>query len=82
MEPTLRNSLLTALTALVFGFLGAAAWSYFGLADNRTRTYLVENPSILQEVAEALAAEEARERLASREHIDIHRWSADAAVCA
>jgi len=65
MEPNLRNTLLTALLALVFGFLGAATWSYSGLADNRTRSYLVDNPSILQEVAEALAAEQARERLAS-----------------
>lgn len=61
----LRQTLLTALMALVFGFLGAALWSYTGLADNRTRTYLVENPSVLQDVAEALAAENTRERLAS-----------------
>ncbi len=64
MEPNLKNSLLTALLALSFGFLGAAAWSYTGLADNRTRAYLMENPSILQDVAEALAMEQARERLA------------------
>ena len=61
----LRNTLLTALLALVFGFLGAAAWSYTGLADNRTRAYLLDNPSILQEVAEALQAEQARERLSA-----------------
>ncbi|UAB78415.1 DsbA family protein [Erythrobacter sp. SCSIO 43205] len=61
----LKQSLLTALLALTFGFLGAAIWSYAGLADNRTRSYLIENPSILQDVAEALAAEDARERLAS-----------------
>lgn len=60
-----RHSLLTALLALTFGFLGAALWSYTGLADNRTRAYLMDNPSILQDVAEALAAEDARERLAS-----------------
>lgn len=65
MESNLKNSLLTALLALSFGFLGAAAWSYTGLADNRTRAYLMENPSILQDVAEALAAEQARDRLAS-----------------
>ncbi len=65
MENSFKNSLLTAFTALIFGFLGAAAWSYAGLADNRTRTYLLENPSILQDVAEALAAEQSRERLAS-----------------
>ncbi len=61
----LRNTLLTALLALVFGFLGAATWSYAGLADNRTRAYLLDNPSILQEVAEALAVEQSRERLSS-----------------
>ena len=62
---SLKQSLLTALLALTFGFLGAAIWSYAGLADNRTRAYLIENPSVLQDVAEALAAEDARERLAS-----------------
>lgn len=60
-----RQALLTALLALTFGFLGAALWSFTGLADNRTRAYLIDNPSILQDVAEALAAEDARERLAS-----------------
>lgn len=64
MEPTLKNSALTALLALAFGFLGAAAWSYAGLADNRTRSYLIENPSILQDVAMALQEEQARARLA------------------
>lgn len=67
MEPSFGKTLLTALIALVFGFLGAAAWSYSGLADNRTRAYLIENPSILQDVAEALSNEQARERLASVE---------------
>ncbi len=65
MEPSLRNTLLTALLALVFGFLGAATWSYSGLADNRTRAFLLERPEILQEVAEALAQQESSERLAS-----------------
>ena len=65
MEPRLRNTLFTAAIALVFGFLGAAAWSYAGLADNRTRDYLIENPTVLRDVAEALEKEQARERLAS-----------------
>lgn len=60
----MKNTLFTALVALVFGFLGAAAWSYAGLADNRTRAYLLDNPSILRDVAQALEAELARERLA------------------
>ncbi|WP_108789684.1 DsbA family protein [Erythrobacter sp. Alg231-14] len=65
MEPALRNTLLTALLALVFGFLGAATWSYSGLADNRTRAFLLEKPEILKEVAEALARQESQERLSS-----------------
>lgn len=60
----MKNSALTALLALVFGFLGAAAWSYAGLADNRTRSYLIENPTVLQDVAVALQDEQARARLA------------------
>ncbi|TRD11292.1 DsbA family protein [Erythrobacter insulae] len=63
MENSLRNSLLTALLALVFGFLGAAAWSYSGLADNRTRTYLLDNPAILEDMAMALQDEQARDRI-------------------
>jgi len=63
MSDSFRNSLLTALTALIFGFLGAAIWSYAGLADNRTREYLLANPSMLQEMAEAYQAEQSRERL-------------------
>ena len=64
MDSSFRTSLLTALLALVFGFLGAAAWSYSGLADNRTRAYLLDNPKILEELAIALQDEQARERLA------------------
>ncbi len=59
----MRTSLLTALLALVFGFLGAAAWSYSGLADNRTRSYLLDNPTILEEMAMELQNAQARERL-------------------
>ena len=61
----MKQTLLTALLALSFGFLGAGTWSYTGLADNRTRAYLLERPEILQEVAEALAQKESEERLAS-----------------
>ncbi|MEE4153180.1 MAG: DsbA family protein [Erythrobacter sp.] len=61
---SLRGALLTALLALVFGFLGAAIWSFSGLADNRTRAFLLENPEVLPEMAEALQAREASERLA------------------
>ncbi len=60
----LRHTLLTALTALVFGFLGAAIWSYAGLADNRTRAFLLANPDMLPQMVEAYEAQEAEKRLA------------------
>ena len=61
---SLGSTLLTALLALVFGFLGAAAWSFSGLADNRTRSFLIDNPDVLTEMAEALQTREQSERLA------------------
>lgn len=64
MNSKFTNTLFTALMALVFGFLGAAAWSYAGLADNRTRGYLVENPEILEEMFTELQTREAQGRLA------------------
>ena len=60
----LRHTLLTALLALTFGFLGAAAWSYSGLADNRTRSFLLGNPDILPQMAQAYEEQEAAKRLA------------------
>ncbi len=63
-----RSVLLTALMALAFGFLGAAIWSFSGLGDNRadlrTRAYLLGNPEVLPEMAEALQARETSDRLA------------------
>lgn len=64
-QSSLRNTLLTALTALVFGFLGAAIWSYAGLADNRTRSFLLDNPDMLPQMVEAYEAQEAEKRLAA-----------------
>ncbi|MCM0000029.1 MAG: DsbA family protein [Erythrobacter sp.] len=61
---SLRNTLLTALLALTFGFLGAAAWSGSGLADNRTRSYLLSHPELLPEMAAAYEEQEAAKRLA------------------
>jgi protein-disulfide isomerase len=61
---SLRNTLLTALLALAFGFLGAAIWSYSGLADNRTRAFLLANPDMLPQMVEAYEAQEAEKRLA------------------
>lgn len=62
---SLRSTLLTSLLALVFGFLGAALWSYAGLADNRTRAYLLANPDLLPEMAQAYEEQEAGKRLAA-----------------
>lgn len=62
---TLRSNLLTALLALVFGFLGAAIWSYSGLADNRTRDFLMGNPDLLPQMAQAYEEQEAGKRLAA-----------------
>ncbi|MEM7701317.1 MAG: DsbA family protein [Pseudomonadota bacterium] len=59
-----RSAILTALTALVFGFLGAAIWSISGLADNRTRAFLMENPEVLPDMAAALQQKETSDRLA------------------
>jgi DSBA-like thioredoxin domain len=62
---SLRHTLLTALLALTFGFLGAAAWSYSGLADNRTRSFLLGNPDLLPQMAAAYEEQEAAKRLAN-----------------
>jgi protein-disulfide isomerase len=62
---SLRHTLLTALLALTFGFLGAAAWSGSGLADNRTRAFLLKNPDLLPQMAQAYEEQEAAKRLAN-----------------
>lgn len=64
LPATLRHTLLTALLALAFGFLGAALWSYSGLADNRTRSFLLGNPDLLPQMAQAYEEQEAASRLA------------------
>lgn len=58
------GAITTALSALVFGFLGAAIWSISGLADNRTRAFLMDNPEVLPEMAQALQQRETSDRLA------------------
>ncbi len=60
----MKNTILNAAFALLFGFIGAGIWSYSGLADARTKTYLLDNPEILPEMAEAYQSNEARARLA------------------
>ncbi len=60
----MRHYLVTALIALLCGFAGAAAWSFTGLGDQRTREYLVANPEILPEMAEAYQRGQTEDRLA------------------
>ena len=57
--------LLTVVIALLAGFAGAAVFSYSGLGHSQTRDYLVSNPDILPEMANAYQTQEAREKLAS-----------------
>lgn len=64
MNSTVTQNLAYALMALVFGFLGAALWSFSGLADNRTREFLISNPEVLPLMAEAYQEQEANKRLA------------------
>lgn len=60
----MKNSILTALVALVFGFAGAGLWSLSGLGEQRTRAWLITNPEILPEMAAALEKRGAEARLA------------------
>lgn len=60
----MRNALVTALIALVFGFAGAGMWSLSSLGEQRTRSFLVANPDILPEMANALQQREAEAKLA------------------
>lgn len=59
-----RSLFLTALVALLAGFGGAALWSLTGLGDNQTRQYLLANPDILPEMAEAYERQQSAKRLA------------------
>lgn len=61
---TRRDHIVAAALALVFGFAGAALWSWSGLGGVHTRAYLLDNPDILPEMAERYQAREAEGRLA------------------
>ena len=60
----MKQHLATAAIALVGGFAGAAIWSFTGLGHSQTRDYLVSNPGILPEMADAWQAEQSRDQLA------------------
>lgn len=64
MTRSMPSLLLTALVALLFGFAGAAAFFWTGMAGNETRDYLLANPEILPDMADVLQQREAEKRLA------------------
>jgi len=64
MTDNFKTLLRTGAVALVFGFAGAAIWSYSGLGDARTKSYLLANPDILPQMAEAYQSQQAKDRLA------------------
>lgn len=63
----LVSLLPVALVALVCGFLGAWAFALTGLGNASTKDWLLENPEILPQVAEAYRAKEMNQRLAGIE---------------
>ena len=64
MENRTTSIVITALIALVFGFAGAAVFNVSGLGDARTKDYLLANPEILPQMADAYQQKEAERRLA------------------
>lgn len=60
----MRNTLLTALIALVFGFAGAGLWFLSGLGERHTRAWLIANPDILPDMAAELQKRDSEARLA------------------
>lgn len=64
MESRTSSFLITAAIALIFGFAGSAAFNATGLGDERTKEYLLSNPEILPQMAEAYQRQEAERRLA------------------
>lgn len=60
----ISHILLTAVLSLAGGFAGAALWSFGGFGHGDTRAYLLDNPEILPEMAEAYQRAESAGRLA------------------
>lgn len=61
---SIRSLALTACCALIFGFGGAAIFSWAGMGHAQTKAYLLENPEILPEMVANYERQEARKRLA------------------
>lgn len=60
----MRSAIVTALIALVFGFGGAFLFAFSGWGHSQTRAYLIANPDILPEMAQAYEQAQASKRLA------------------
>lgn len=60
----MKQHIFTAILALVFGFAGAGLWAVSGLNESRTHDYLVANPEILPQMAQALQRKDSEARLA------------------
>lgn len=56
--------IVAALLGVLGGFAGAAIWSSTGMGQADTRAYLVANPDILPEMAEAYERQRSEDRLA------------------
>ncbi len=56
--------IVAALLGILGGFAGAALWSATGMAHGETRAYLVANPDILPEMADAFERQRDENRLA------------------
>lgn len=60
-----KSLFVSAAVALVAGFGGAAAWSLSGLGDGQVRSYLLENPEMLQEMYQAYQTKQSAEKLSA-----------------
>lgn len=60
----MRNTLFTAILALVAGFAGAAAFSWSGLGDRQVERYLMSDPELLPRMVAAYERKQAEDRLA------------------
>ena len=64
----MRNSILRAVgvfaLAILGGLLGAGLFNASGLGDRQTEAFLMENPEMLQRMAQELQARDAEKRLA------------------
>lgn len=62
-HPSRFGLVATVALALLGGVAGAAAWDLSGLGGKATRAWLLDNPDVLREMAEALQAQELQARI-------------------